>query len=221
MTVFELLQKGESIFRKIDESIIEDNGSYDYTDAFQIIDKAVPPSEWILELPSKIKKGESYKSVPLDLMELAAKRIFGIAFISKVLHSYVTQDKSGSLVVTVSIEYRLGNTLVLPGIASVPISSIQLLELATPKASSMAVKNALKQLGGLFGKYLNRSEDQEELPNFVEEVELTEETLAKRLAVCESFDDLKSYRLLVYKKGVSSDIQSIYENRLRELKNKK
>lgn len=221
MTVFELLLKAEPIFRKIDEAIIDNGGVFDYTDAFGIIDKSSPPEEWVLELPSKARQGETYKTLPLDLMEAAARRIFGIANIHSINQPFVTQDKSGHCVATVTITYKCGNTIVLPGIASVPVPSIQLLELAMPKASSMAVKNALKQLGGLFGKYLNRADDQEELPSEIEEVKLTEETLATRIASCESFDDLKSYRLLVYQKGVSADTQSIYETRLRELKNKK
>lgn len=221
MTVHKLLQKAEPIFRKIDEAIIYNNDIPCYDDALGLIDSAEPPQEWILELPSKAKSGETYKTIPLDLMELSARRIFNTARITSINNVIINQDKSGWMCATSTITYTCGNTIVLPGIASVPCASIQLLELATPKSSSMAVKNALKQLGGLFGKYLNRSEDQEEMPFEVEEPKLTEESLAVRLASCKTIDDLKSYRLIVYSKGISADIQSLYETLLREIKNKK
>jgi hypothetical protein len=60
--------------------------------------------------------------------------------------------------------------------------NIQGLELATPKAESMAVKNAIKKLGGLFGKYLNRVEDEiieEPQMNLEEKMESLPEAIKK------------------------------------------
>jgi hypothetical protein len=93
--------------------------------------------------------------------------------------------------------------------------------MATPKASSMAVKNAIKQLGDLFGKSLNKSEDEVELPEHKEEEQATPEQLANQLAACNTMDELKSYRLVVYAKNSPTELQELYETRLRSLKTKK
>ena len=160
-TTLHLLADGEAIFNRIAEFA---EGPDSLTDVLEMIDRYEPPASWVLELPSQLKEG-TYKTLPLDLMEAAAKRIFGQGSgISTTSNPIIIQDKMGKFSVSVSAEYVLcGNYgyYRVMGIASVTSPNIQGLELATPKASSMAVKNALKQLGGLFGKYLNKIEDQE------------------------------------------------------------
>lgn len=220
MTTSELLDKQEPFFRKLQEFITEEVIP-DYDMVLKMIDEAPVPEDWIIELPSKSKQGETYKTIPVDLMEGAAKRIFGSAKLHSVSSPIITQDKGGRFTATITIEYICGETLVLPGVASVYAADISLLELAVPKASTMAVKNALKQLGGFFGKYLNRSEDQTELPAQKEEPKLTTEDLAKILTSCESIDELKSYRLVAYAKGTPTEMQDLYETRLRTLNKKK
>ena len=217
-----LLELGEPIFQKIKQAISEEK----YELAWSIIQNTPPPAEWVVELPSKSKKGETYKTLPLDIMEGAMKIIFKDAALRSISSPTITQDKSGRLAVTVSIEYsyepfhkRMHSYI--PGIATVFASDIQLLELATPKASSMAVKNAIKQLGDLFGKSLNKSEDEVELPEQKEEEQATPEQLASQLASCNTIDELKSYRLIVYAKTSPTELQDLYETRLRSLKTKK
>jgi hypothetical protein len=216
-----LLELGEPIFQKIKEAVSQEK----YQLAWSIIQNTPPPSEWIVELPSKSKKGETYKTIPLDIMEGTMKLIFEEAGIASISSPTITQDKNGRFAVTVSVEYYYkpfdGFHSTVPGIASVFASDIQLLELATPKASSMAVKNAIKQLGDLFGKSLNKMEDEVEIPQQVKEEEATPEQLASQLIACSTLDELKSYRLVVYAKGTPSEVQELYENRLRSLKTKK
>ena len=216
-----LLELGEPIFQKIKEAISEDKHQL----AWSIIQNTPPPNEWVVELPSKSKKGETYKTIPLDIMEGAMKTIFLEAGIASISSPTITQDKNGRFAVTVSVEYYYkpfdAFLSTIPGIASVFASDIQLLELATPKASSMAVKNAIKQLGDLFGKSLNKMEDEVEIPQQVKEEEATPEQLASQLIACSTLDELKSYRLVVYAKGAPSEVQELYENRLRSLKTKK
>ena len=153
------------------------------------------------------------------------KIIFGEAHISTISSPTITQDKSGRFAVTVSIEYYYkpfdAHYNTIPGIATVFASDISLLEMATPKASSMAVKNAIKQLGDLFGKSLNKADDEVEIPQQVTEEEATPEQLASQLVACTTIEELKSYRLVVYAKGVPNEVQDLYENRLRTLKTKK
>ena len=217
-----LLELGEPIFQKIKQAVSEEK----YELAWSIIQNTPPPSEWVIELPSKSKKGETYKTLPLDIMEGAMKIIFKDAKLGYITSPTITQDKSGRFAVTVSVDYRYvpfdtGFQDLLPGIATVFASDIQLLELATPKASSMAVKNAIKQLGDLFGKSLNKSEDEVELPEHKEEEQATPEQLASQLAACNTMEELKSYRLVVYSKNSPTELQELYETRLRSLKTKK
>jgi hypothetical protein len=190
-----------------------------------IIQTTPPPAEWVVELPSKSRKGETYKTIPLDILEGVMKIVFGEAYIASINSPTITQDKSGRFAVTVLVDYFYkpfdANYTTIPGLATVFASDIQLLEMATPKASSMAVKNAIKQLGDLFGKSLNKAEDEVEIPEHKEEVEATPEELSKQLVACTTMEELKSYRLVVYAKSSPTELQELYETRLRSLKTKK
>lgn len=217
-TTLHLLADGEAIFNRIAEFA---EGRESLTDVLEMIDRYEPPASWILELPSQLKEG-TYKTLPLELMEAAVKRIFGQeSGITSISSPTIIQDKLGKFSVSVTAEYTLCGGYGyyrLTGIASVTSPNLQGLELATPKASSMAVKNALKQLGGLFGKYLNKVEDQEisEVPR--ENLEDRLESLPETLKSIKTLEELKTFRKLVYSKSVSHEIQTIYEEKFRELK---
>lgn len=220
MTTKELLASEESNFLKFQEFLIDEWSDGDgYESVLSLIDRLPVPENWIIELPSKAKQGENYKTIPVDIMEGAARAIFGDARLHSVSSPIITQDKNGRFAATVTIQYKCGK-LLLPGVGTVYAADISLLELAVPKASTMAIKNALKQLGGYFGKYLNRSEDQVELPAQKEEPKLTTEDLAQIIAKCSSKDELQSYRFVAYAKGVPAEIQELYETKLRTLNKK-
>jgi hypothetical protein len=214
-----LLELGEPIFQRIKEAVHERK----YSLAYQIIQNTPPPPEWVVELPSRSKKGDTYKTIPLDIMEGAMKVIFNNAQIGYISSPTIIQDKSGHFAVTVQITYVYisfdKEQYNLPGIATVTVNDLQLLEMATPKASSMAVKNAIKQLGDLFGKSLNKLEDELEIPEQAVEQEATPEQLSSQLVACNSLEELKSYRLVVYSKGTPLELQDLYETRLRKFKN--
>lgn len=217
-TTLHLLADGEAIFNRIAEFEASEESLFD---VLEMIDRYEPPASWILELPSQLKEG-TYKTLPLELMEAAAKRIFGQGSgISTISSPTIIQDKTGKFSVSVTAEYVLfknyGYHHVM-GIASVTSPNLQGLELATPKASSMAVKNALKQLGGLFGKYLNKVEDQEISEAPKENLEDRLESLPETLKSIKTLEELKTFRKLVYSKSVSHEIQTIYEEKFRELK---
>jgi hypothetical protein len=217
-----LLELGEPIFQKIKEAVSQEN----YNLAYYIIQNTPPPLEWIVELPSKARKGETYKSIPLDIMEGAMRIIFKECGISSISSPTIVQDKHGRFAVTVVVNYFYNGITreefcTLTGIATVFASDISLLEMATPKASSMAVKNAIKQLGDLFGKSLNKAEDEIELPEQKVEEEATPEQISKQLIACNTLDELKSYRLVVYAKTSPTELQELYESRLRSLKSNK
>lgn len=216
-----LLEFGEPIFQRIKEAVSQQK----YQLAMSIIQTTPPPAEWVVELPSKSRKGETYKTIPLDILEGVMKIVFGEAYIASINSPTIIQDKSGRFAVTVLVDYFYkpfdANYTTIPGLATVFASDIQLLEMATPKASSMAVKNAIKQLGDLFGKSLNKAEDEVEIPEHKEEVEATPEELSKQLVACTTMEELKSYRLVVYAKSSPIELQELYETRLRSLKTKK
>jgi len=215
-----LLEFGEPIFQKIKDAVANDQLEL----AYSIIENTPPPKDWVVELPSRSTKGETYKTLPLDILEGAMKIIFKKCGISSISSPTITQDKSGRYAVTIVVHYYYitleGNYFDIVGVASVVCPDLQMLELATPKASSMAVKNAIKQMGDLFGKSLNRSEDEVEIPEQVAPPELTPENLAQQLAACSSQDELKSYRLVVYAKGTPAELQELYETKLRSFKKK-
>lgn len=217
-TTLHLLADGEAIFNRIAEFA---EGRESLTDVLEMIDRYEPPASWILELPSQLKEG-TYKTLPLELMEAAVKRIFGQeSGITSISSPTIIQDKTGKFSVSVTAEYTLCGGYGyyrLTGIASVTSPNLQGLELATPKASSMAVKNALKQLGGLFGKYLNKVEDQEISEAPKENLEDRLESLPETLKSIKTLEELKTFRKLVYSKSVSHEIQTIYEEKFRELK---
>lgn len=223
MNIQEQLKLGDKIFSKIDKLVKEDR----FNEIYDVIEASEPPSSWIVELPSKARPGETFKALPLDIMEACVTRIFGHKGQIKIRDYRVDQDKNGRFAATVSVEYfclmhnNAEFSKFLYGIATVPCNDITLLELATPKASSMAVKNALKQLGGLFGKYLNKAVEEAEVPTSQMDVSLTPEEfatqLSKQLVSCSTYDELKSYRLVVFDKKTPNQLRDLYESRLREL----
>lgn len=215
------LKSAEKIFADIETLI----NSRRFEGIYAYIESAEPPADWILELPSKTKK-ETYKTIKLEIMEAVMKRIFGHCYISSISSPIINQDKSGRYSVTIIVQYcYLGfdnEYKYLPGIATVVADNISMLELASPKASSMALKNAIKQLGGLFGKYLNKTDEAEvELPS---EEKITPEkqveSILEGIVSATTLIDLKSWRTLAYSKSGTPEIQALYETRLRQLSNK-
>jgi hypothetical protein len=194
-------------------------------EAYKALDKAQPHPDWVVELPSKSNPKEKYKTLKLETMESLMKSLFGYAELTSISSPIFVQDKNGRFSVTVTVIYSFmgfeNQVRTLPGIATVYAHDISMLELATPKASSMAVKNAIKQLGGLFGKYLNKSEDIEELPT-TEKVltpEEEKECVTEGLVAAKTLQDLKSWRHLVYGRNGTAEQQSLYETKLRQIQN--
>lgn len=210
------LRDGQTIFNRVLE-FAEDDIDF----LLSYLDTLEPPESWVLELPSAVKN-ENYKTLPIDIMEGAAKLIFGSkSRVYSIGQPIITQDKSGRYAATVSVQYYLERgEILLPGVATVTSPNIQGLELAVPKASSMAVKNAIKQLGGLFGKYLNRVE--EDVTPDVPQTSIQEEidSLPDAIKKVQTLEDLKTYHKLVYSKSISHEVQAIYEQKFRELKGK-
>jgi len=85
----------------------------------------------------------------------------------------------------------------------------------------MAVKNAIKQVGRLLGKYLNNENEELELPIAEVKPSLEEqsEAVTQGIITAKSISDLKSWRNLVYSRMGTKEQQELYETRLRQLNN--
>lgn len=225
MTIQEQIKLGEPIFSRIDELLSIGKRQ----EAFDIIENTEPLKEWVIELDSKSKPGTKYKTLPLSIQEAIMKRVFKIARINEIKSPIINQDKNGKFSVTIITIYEYCHDFVIKnnlyGIASVVVNDISQLELATPKASSMAVKNAIKQMGALLGKYLNISEVEEDIPVSNVEKPITPEerinSLSESIAFCKTLEELKSFRLVVYSKATPLEIHTLYETKLREFKKNK
>jgi len=205
----------------------EKNYTLAVAEIYKAIDNATPNPEWIVELPSKTNRNEKYRTIKLSKMEELMKMHFGYAAISEISEPVITCDKNSRFAVTVRAVYEFqapeGGIRKLYGIATSVVNDITMLELATPKASSMAVKNAIKQLGGLFGKYLNDSDDAEQdLPSDEKKFSIEEQRAAiiDGIVSSKSLMDLKSWRNLVYSKMCTHEEQALYETKLRQLSDK-
>lgn len=225
MTIQEQIKLGEPIFSRIDELLNIGRTQ----EALDIIETTDPLKEWIIELDSKSKPGTKYKTLPLSLQEAIMRRIFQYVKIFEIKPPLINQDKNGkfssTIVVTLEYYYKMMGKDYLHGVATISCNDISQLELATPKASSMAVKNAIKQMGGLLGKYLNISEVEEDIPISNVEKPITPEerinSLSESIAFCKTLEELKSFRLVVYSKATPLEIHTLYETKLREFKKNK
>jgi hypothetical protein len=219
MTIKDQLKQAELMFNHIDKLV----NSGKIQEAYELIQNENPPQSWIIELPSIAQKGETFKTIKLELMEAVMRRIFGKCEVNHIEPPIISQDKSGyaSATVVVGVKtYILGTTnpIVLSGVATEVVNSIKLLPLATPKASSMAVKNAIKQVGRLLGKYLNNENEELELP--IEDkpsIEDQAEAVTQGIITAKTINDLKSWRNLVFSKMGTKEQQELYETKVRQL----
>ncbi len=222
MTIRDQLKDADAIFSRIDKLV----KSGHINEAYEIIQNENPPQSWIIELNSIANKEDKFKTIKLELMEAAMRRIFGKCDVNHIEPPIISQDKSGFASATVVVGVKthiLGTTnpVVLSGVATEVVNSIKLLPLATPKASSMAVKNAIKQVGRLLGKYLNNENEEVELPIEEEKPSVQDqiEAVTQGIITAKSLNDLKSWRSIVYSKMGTKDQQALYESKLRQLNN--
>lgn len=220
MTIKEQLDLGEPIFKKIEE--LRSTFPYQLNEFVAV---TPPPDGWLIELQSIANPKEKFKSIKLELLEAVVRRVFLQYRIHKISQPIILQDKQGTISVTINVEILVrgfdGKMKIYPGIATEIVGSMRLLPLVTPKASSMAVKNAIKQLGRLFGKYLNNEADDVELPITESEPTLEDQTNAvtQGIIMSNTVSDLKSWRSLVYSKMGTKEQQDLYETKLRQLTN--
>jgi hypothetical protein len=165
---------------------------------------------WIKTKKSEVT-GEEYQYNDIELIEDILS-FFG-DWKYEIKETHFVQDKFG-ISVTVEVVFQYGHILpkyikdipvnksgifASSGIASEFAPNTKYLTLATPKAASMAFKNAAKKIGTLLGKDLNRGIENNELPSvFIEKEpkQTTQQRVISQIANCKTTDELESYKLL-------------------------
>ena len=157
-------------------------------------------AEWIKTKKSEVT-GEEYQYNDIELIEDILSYFGDWRY--EIKETHFVQDKFG---ISVTVEVALlfarkekASVDIFAGIASEFAPNTKYLTLATPKAASMAFKNAAKKIGTLFGKDLNRGIENNELPSvFVEKEpkQTTQQRVISQIANCKTTDELESYKLL-------------------------
>lgn len=157
--------------------------------------------EWIKTKKSEVT-GEEYQYNDIELIEDILSYFGDWKY--EIKETHFVQDKFG-ISVTVEVRLTLSGSKMPDGwvhffgIASEFAPNTKYLTLATPKAASMAFKNAAKKLGTLLGKDLNRGIENNELPSvFIEKEpkQTTQQRVISQIANCKTTDELESYKLL-------------------------
>lgn len=158
--------------------------------------------EWIKTKKSEVT-GEEYQYNDIELIEDILSFLGMWRYDIKQTH--FVQDKFGICVTVEVILHYTTNanspifTDISYGIASEFAPSTKYLTLATPKAASMAFKNAAKKIGRLLGKDLNRGIENNELPSVVIEKvskQTTQERVIEQISKCKNITELESFKLL-------------------------
>jgi len=158
--------------------------------------------EWIKTKKSEVT-GEEYQYNDIELIEDILS-CFG-RWWYEINRTQFVQDKFGISVIVEVVLFLViddgKNNLSIKsfGIASEFAPNTKYLTLATPKAASMAFKNAAKKIGTLLGKDLNRGIENNELPSvFIEKEpkQTTQQRVISQIANCKTTDELESYKLL-------------------------
>jgi hypothetical protein len=157
---------------------------------------------WIKTKKSEVT-GEEYQYNDIELIEDILS-FFG-DWKYEIKETHFVQDKFG-ISVTVEVvlslvidDGKIYHSIKSFGIASEFAPNTKYLTLATPKAASMAFKNAAKKIGTLLGKDLNRGIENNELPSvFIEKEpkQTTQQRVISQIANCKTTDELESYKLL-------------------------
>jgi hypothetical protein len=179
--------------------------------------------EWIKTKKSEVT-GEEYQYNDIELIEDILS-YFG-EWRYEINKTHFVQDKFG-ISVTVEVRLALYGSKIPEccghffGIASEFAPNTKYLTLATPKAASMAFKNAAKKIGTLLGKDLNRGIENNELPFvFIEKEpkQTTQERVISQIANCKTIQELESYRIL---SNSDKDIKIAYNEKYTEFITKK
>jgi len=145
-----------------------------------------PKKEW-LKTHEQISK---YKYLPVQKVEFLLHRLFkGVHF--EIRH--LIKDNDCSVSVRVHYEDRDGKLMFQDGIASCQINKLQPSEMAFPKAKSIAIINAARSMGRIFGRDLNRNDESLSIVTTPISDESIFEKHTLGLLKCDTLLDIKNY----------------------------
>lgn len=174
------------------------------------------PKEWI-KIKKSVINDSQYEYNDIELIEALMDRMFSEWHYEIIFNPIIVQDKTGiSVTVTIKLYYGTGiEESIKTGVATEYITSMKMLPLATPKAASMAFKNAARKIGKLFGNSLNRGLDEAILP----EVQIEKETpdrAEQRYKIliddCKTKEELKTYQFVV-----PANLKDYYNQKMKSL----
>jgi hypothetical protein len=175
--------------------------------------------DWIKTKKSEVT-GTEYQFNDIELIEDLMDYFFQWNY--RIVDTQIVSDKVGfSVTVTVELSYlkkatdNFCKSSAVYGIASEYAANTKQLTLITPKAASMAFKNAAKKIGKVFGKDLNRGIENNELPVVQVEKEskkTTKEKILEQISKCTTVDELETYKLLCLS---DADLKSAYHEKIK------
>jgi hypothetical protein len=173
--------------------------------------------DWIKTKKSEVT-GTEYQFNDIELIEDLMDYFFQWNY--RIVDTKIVSDKVGfSVTVTVELLYwkKVTEQYAVYGIASEYAANTKQLTLITPKAASMAFKNAAKKIGKVFGKDLNRGIENNELPVVQVEKEskkTTKEKVLEQISKCTTIDELETYKLLCLS---DVDLKGAYHEKLKKI----
>ena len=175
--------------------------------------KSPQHKDWIKTKKSEVT-GTEYQFNDIELIEDLLDYFFQWNY--RIVDTKIVSDKVGfSVTVTVELLYwkKVTEQYAVYGIASEYAANTKQLTLITPKAASMAFKNAAKKIGKVFGKDLNRGIENNELPVVQVEKEskkTTKEKILEQISKCTTVDELETYKLLCLS---DVDLKTAYQDK--------
>jgi hypothetical protein len=173
--------------------------------------------DWIKTKKSEVT-GTEYQFNDIELIEDLMDYFFQWNY--RIVDTKIVSDKVGfSVTITVELLYwkKVTEQYAVYGIASEYAANTKQLTLITPKAASMAFKNAAKKIGKVFGKDLNRGIENNELPVVQVEKEskkTTKEKVLEQISKCTTADELETYKLLCMS---DVELKSAYQEKLHSI----
>jgi hypothetical protein len=173
--------------------------------------------DWIKTKKSEVT-GTEYQFNDIELIEDLMDYFFQWNY--RIVDTKIVSDKVGfSVTITVELLYwkKVTEQYAVYGIASEYAANTKQLTLITPKAASMAFKNAAKKIGKVFGKDLNRGIENNELPVVQVEKEskkTTKEKVLEQISKCTTADELETYKLLCMS---DVELKNAYQEKLHSI----
>lgn len=139
-----------------------------YSSSYEIIDETEPAEEWIITAPSSIYPGETYQYIPISILEALMDRVFSYNWQFEIVHHLLEkEEKTGIWLVNfdVKIHYRFpyeNDWKFVCGAASSSAENICKMSMVSPMTMIEAKKSAIRQIGTLFGRNLNRGMNEAE-----------------------------------------------------------